>query len=143
MWTTYAPAISLLLGLVVVVTVAIVFFTRTATPAPTGDENSPSAPMMPVAQPSIERSPTSSTVSITVQANPDRPLAYTVERLNGSERLRALTVVYEESPGALESAILRSDAFASSTDDPPAEPVVDGVDDPRWLARIQEMRTKL
>ena len=139
MWTTYAPAISLLVGLVVVVTLAIVFFERTRTPAPTGAESSPSAPRTPVEQPSIERSPTSSTASITVQANPARPLVYTVERLNGSERLRKLTVVYEQSLDGLESAILRSDDFDSSTE----TPILEGVDDPAWLDRVARAREKL
>lgn len=89
-------------------------------------------------KPSIERSATNSMALITVPANPDRPLAYSVEPLNGSSRLVVLTAVYEQSLDASESAILKSNDFASSP--PPTEPPIEGVDDPRWMGMVEAKR---
>lgn len=108
----------------------------TTTQVPTGASNSGSLLVRetsPEQQPSIERSKTSSTVSITLQANPDRPLAYTVERWNGGERLRKLTVVYEQSQEGLASAIVKSDASAS----PPRLAPLSDVNDPAWTERVR------
>lgn len=85
-------------------------------------------------KPSIERSATNSTASITVQANPARPLAYSVEPVSGSSRLVKLTVLYEQSLGASESAILKSDDFVLK----PEEPPLTGVDDPRWIGKVEQ-----
>lgn len=130
----------LALVLMAALVAAIVYSGCAPTLDPTGDAKQSSADdaaMTPVWQPSIERSPTSSTASITVQANPDRPLAYTVERLNGSERLRRLTVVYEQSLDASESRILRSEDYDLRT------PTFDGVEDPRWHEIVRSKRESL
>lgn len=110
--------------------------TRGRTGAPSlGSRRGPE--ISPVLQPSIEQSKTNSTASITVPANPDRPLAYTVEPWNGSARLRVLTVVYEQSLDASESATLRSVDSDSRT------PSFDSPDDPSWLAHINQRRGTL
>ena len=134
------PLIVMLVVGAAITVVGIGCFGSIRTLDPPGDESSSNADdagTTPVWQPSIERSPTSSTASITVPANPDRPLAYTVERLNGSERLRRLTVVYEQSLDDLESRTLRSAGFDSRT------PTFDGVEDPRWHEIVRQRRESL
>ena len=113
------------------------FFTSRRTPAPTGGGSSgwrQGQTISPEQLPSIERSQTSSPVSITLQANPDRPVAYTVEPWNGGGRLRRLTVVYEQSLDASESAILRS----VDSGLPHQETPLQDVDDPRWLEKVRQ-----
>lgn len=127
---------TLALGLLMAVAILLRYFGPSRTPDPTGGLNSASLLVQetsPEQQPSIERSKTSSTVSITLQANPARPVVYTVERWNGGARLRKLTVLYEQSLDGLESAILRS----VDSGLPPQAPVLTGVDDPTWIERVR------
>jgi hypothetical protein len=147
--TTYVVLISLLLAGVVGIlavwgVVVIESSTWLNTPGPTGDGSSSSprpTATPPPRKPSIERSETNSTVSITVQANPARPLAYTVEPVNGSSRLVKLTVLYEQSLDDSELAILKYVDSVSSTPTPELAP--QSPDDPAWIAKIHDLQEKL
>lgn len=113
------------------------FSGRTRTPDPPGGRSSPSpsAPKTsPHKPPSIERSPTNSTVSITVQAEPDPPLVYSVEPVNGSERLLKLTVVYVPLLDVLEFPTPRS-ADSDWNWRPALSP-----DSPEWADHIRKMQ---
>jgi hypothetical protein len=119
--------------------VGIAFSVRARTQALRGDESSslPRTEEIPSQwKPSIERSVTNSTASITVPANPHRPLVYSVEPLSGSERLLKLTVLYEPWADDSVSHILKS-VESASTQEPT---ILEGVDDPRWLDRIARLR---
>lgn len=122
-------------------TAVIASFVLRRTPAHRGGGSSPTPEPQATWQPrkpSIERSATNSTASITVPANPHRPLAWSVEPLSGSGRLVKLTAVYEQSLDASESAILRSVELGSMQ---PSEamPLLRDVDDEAWLSRVRGM----
>ena len=126
----------------VVVALAIAFSVAIGTPARTGEPSGgePEPPETPTPSPvSIERSATSSTASITVQANPARPLVFTAEPASGSARLVKLTVVYEQSLDDLELATLRSVDSDSKQDELP----LGGVDDERWINKVNQARGNL
>lgn len=139
MLMTSAPTITAVIIAALMASLAIAFFVWDATQDPHGDESSlsqsPEGTWSP-RKPSIVRSATNSTASITVPANPARPLVYSVEPVSGSSRLVKLTVLYEQSLDDLESAILKS----ADLDLKPSEPIT-GVDDPQWIAKIEQMRS--
>lgn len=147
--TMFVLVISLLLAAIVGILVvwgSTVFFESISTPDPLGARNSGSPPNEEIwspKKPSIERSEKNSMASITVQANPDRPLAYTVEPVNGSSRLVKLTVLYEQSLDDSELAILKYVDSDSKWWDPASNETVNGVDDPAWIARVNTAREKL
>lgn len=121
----------------------IAFYVVIGIQARTGEKSSPLPSVVTTSsprKPSIERSETNSTVLITVQANPARPLVWSEEPVNGSTRLVKLTVVYERSLDDSESAILKSGDFALRHEAP--DPF-DDVDDDRWIARVKAHQENL
>ena len=108
---------------------AIGYSARTDTPDPTGALTSPE-PTPPVAKPSIERSLTSSSVSITVQAEPEPPLVYSLEPVPGSWPLQRLTVLY------VPSLVDLGFPTPPSSDSEPSSPTLE-VDDDEWIARVK------
>lgn len=127
----------ILVGLAMVVMVAIAYWSASRIPVPPGARSSgepSSEAISSLRKPSIERSATNSTASITVQANPARPVAYTQELVNGSRRLVKLTVLYEQSLDDSELATLRFVDSASKQ-----EPVeYTDPEDPAWLDKVKE-----
>lgn len=131
------PSTWLVLAATVAVMVAIAFYWVGLTRGPRGAKSLPEpfgVGTWSPRKPSIVRSATNSTASITVPADPAHPLAFFVEPASGSGRSVKLTVLYEQSDAAMESLIRKSDDFASRPD----APTFKGVDDPAWLSRVMK-----
>ena len=127
----------ILVGLAMVFMVAIGYWSASRTQAPLGARSSAEPSSEEISsprKPSIERSEKNSTASITVQANPARPVVYTQELVNGSRRLVKLTVLYEQSLDDSELATLQFVDSASKR-----EPVeYTDPEDPAWLDKVKE-----
>lgn len=135
MLTTFALVILLPLALVATGYLVTAYFVRQSTPDLPGDRSSqrPSpATMPPLKRASIERSPTSSTVLITVRAEPDPPVVFTEEPVSGQWPLQKLTVLYVPLLDGSDSPTPRFVVSGSTIPRPPIE----GVDDPKWTSQF-------